>query len=65
MVADSGGSDSQPMPHGQDAHQDPVLVEGKQSYVFILADARKAKGHDFVRQPDWPGREHPWEPRVR
>ena len=46
-------------------HQGTVLVEGKQSYVFILADGRKIKGHDLVHQPDWPWRESPWEPQVR
>jgi hypothetical protein len=65
VVADSWFSDSKLMQHVQDAHQGTVLVEGKQSYTFILADGRKVKGHDLVHQPDWPWREHPWEPRVR
>ena len=65
VVADSWLSDSKLMQHVRDAHQGTVLVEGKQSYVFTLADGRKVKGHDLVHQPDWPWRESPWEPRVR
>ena len=46
-------------------HQGTLLVEGKNTYVFLLPDGRKVKGHDFVHQPDWPWRASPWEPRVR
>jgi hypothetical protein len=53
------------MQHVREAHQGTVLVEGKQSYTFFLADGRKVKGHDLVHQADWPWRESPWEPRVR
>ena len=53
------------MQHVHNAHQGTVLVEGKQSYVFTLADGRKVKGHDLVHQPDWPWRDSSWEPRVR
>jgi hypothetical protein len=65
VVADSWLSDSKLMQYVRDAHQGTVLVEGKQSYVFTLADGRKVKGHDLVHQPDWPWRDSPWEPRVR
>jgi hypothetical protein len=65
VVADSWFSDSKLMQHVHEAHQGTVLVEGKQSYTFLLADGRKVKGHDLVHQPDWPWRESPWEPRVR
>jgi hypothetical protein len=65
VVADSWFSDSKLMQHVHKAHQGTVLVEGKQSYTFLLADGRKVKGHDLVHQPDWPWRESPWEPRVR
>jgi hypothetical protein len=53
------------MHHVRDAHQGTMLAEGKQSYVFILADGRTVKGHDLVHQADWPWRENPWEPHVR
>jgi hypothetical protein len=65
VVADSWFSDSKLMQHVREAHQGTMLVEGKQSYVFILADGRKVKGHDLVHQADWPWRESPWEPHVR
>jgi hypothetical protein len=65
VVADSWFSDSKLMQHVHEAHQGTVLVEGKQSYTFLLADGRKVKGHDLVHHPDWPWRESPWEPRVR
>jgi len=65
VVADSWFSDSKLMQHVHEAHQGTVLVEGKQSYTFLLADGSKVKGHDLVHQPDWPWRESPWEPRVR
>jgi hypothetical protein len=65
VVADSWFSDSKLMQHVHKAHQGTLLVEGKVSYVFTLADGRQIKGHDLVHQSDWPWREHPWEPRVR
>ena len=42
-----------------------MLVEGKKSYVFTLADGRQVKGQDLIQGKAWPWREHPWEPRVR
>jgi hypothetical protein len=65
VVAESWLSDSKLMQHIREAHQGTVLVEGKQSYTFVLADGRQVKGHDLVHQPAWPWRESPWEPRVR
>src|SRR5688572_9216041 len=65
VVAESWLSDSKLMQHVHNAHQGPLLVEGKQSYVFTLADGRQVKGHDLIHGEVRPGRPHPWEPRVR
>jgi hypothetical protein len=65
VVADSWFSDSKLMQHVHDEHQGTVLVEGKGSYVFTLADGRRVKGSDLTQGEAWPWRQHPWEPRVR
>lgn len=65
VVADSWFSDSKWMQQVATHHQGTLLVEGKSTYVFILPDGRKVKGHDLVNRLDWPWRESPWEPRVR
>ena len=65
VVADSGFSDSKLMQHVGREYQGTLLVEGKQSYVFTLADGRQVKGQDFIQDKTWPWRQHPWEPRVR
>jgi len=65
VVADSWFSDSKWMQQVATHHQGTLLVEGKSTYVFILPDGRRVKGHDFVHRPDWPWRDSPWEPRVR
>jgi hypothetical protein len=65
VVADSWFSDSQWMTQIATQHHGTLLVEGKSTYVFILADGRKVKGHDLVHQADWPWRDSPWEPQVR
>lgn len=64
IVADSWFSDSKLMQHVRDAHQGTVLVEGKASYCFTLADGRKVKGRDFLHGKGWPWRQSPWEPGV-
>jgi hypothetical protein len=64
VVADSWFSDSKLMQHVHDAHQGTLLVEGKVSYCFTLADGQQIKGHDLI-EGAWPWRDHPWEPRVR
>jgi hypothetical protein len=64
-VAESWLSDSKRMPHGHDAHQGPVLVEGKQSSTLILADGQKVKGHDLIHSAGWRWRHHPGEGGVR
>ena len=65
VVAESWLSDSKWMTQGATQHHGTLLVEGKSTYVFIVADGRKVKGHDLVHRPDWPWRESPWEPQVR
>ena len=65
IVADSWFSDSKLMRHVGQQHQGTLLVEGKQSYVFTLADGRQVTGHNLIEDEAWPWREHPWEPRVR
>jgi hypothetical protein len=65
VVADSWFSDSKLMQHVHDTHQGTVLVEGKQSYTFILPDGHKVKGHDLIHGEGWRWRQHPWEGGVR
>jgi hypothetical protein len=64
MVADSWFSDSKLMQHVHDAHQGTLLVEGKQSYTFTLADGQKVKGRDLIHGAGWRWRQHPWEAGV-
>ncbi len=65
MVADSWLSDSKLMQHVSREYQGTLLVEGKQSYVFILADGRQVKGQDLIHGEAWAWRQHPWEPGIR
>ena len=64
VVADSWLSDSKLMQHVHDAHQGTVLVEGKQSSTFILANGHKVKGCDLIHGEGWQWRQAPWEPGV-
>ncbi len=65
IVGDSWFSDSKLMQHVGQQHQGTLLVEGKQSYAFSLADGRQVKGKDLLQDEAWPWRDHPWEARVR
>lgn len=65
VVADSWFSDSKLMQHVQDTHHGTVLVEGKQSYTFTLADGQKIKGHNLIEGEGWRWQQHPWEAGVR
>jgi hypothetical protein len=65
VVADSWFSDSKLMQHVGDTHQGTLLVEGKQSYTFTLADGHKVKGHDLIQGESWRWRQSPWEAGVR
>ncbi len=64
VVADSWFSDSKLMQHVGDTHQGTLLVEGKNSYIFSLADGQKVKGHDLIQGKGWRWRQSPWEPGV-
>jgi hypothetical protein len=64
VVADSWFSDSKLMQHVHEAHQGTLLVEGKQSYRFTLADGQKVKGRDLIHGRVWHWRQHPWEAGV-
>jgi hypothetical protein len=64
VVADSWFGDSKLMQHVRAAHQGTVLVEGKASYCFTLADGRQVKGHDLIEGKGWRWHQHPWEAGV-
>ena len=65
VVADSWFSDSKLMRHVATTHEGILLVEGKSTYVFDLADGRQIKGEDLQHQRDWPWRHSPQIPGVR
>ena len=64
VVADSWLSDSKLMQYVGAQHQGTLLVEGKQSYTFILANGHKVKGCDLIHGEGWQWRQSPWEPGV-
>ena len=64
VVADSWFSDSKLMQYVGAQHQGTLLVEGKQSYTFILANGYKVKGCDLLHGEGWQWRQSPWEPGV-
>ena len=58
VVADSWFSDSKLMAHVADTHHGTLLVQGKATYTFYLADGRKVTGADLVDEDqDWPLRQ--------
>ncbi len=61
VVADSWLSDSKLMQHVGEQQQGTLLVEGKQSYVFTLADGQTVKGGDLIHGKGWRWRQSPWE----
>ena len=65
VVADSWFSDSKLMRHVAATHGGTLLVEGKSTYVFELADGRQVKGSDLQQSGDWPWRDSPQVPGVR
>jgi hypothetical protein len=65
VVADSWFSDSKLMRHVAAIHDGTLLVEGKSTYVFALADGRQVKGEDLQHQRAWPWRDSPQIPGVR
>ena len=64
VVADSWLSDSKLMQHVGEQHQGTLLVEGKQSYVFTLANGQTVKGCDLIHGKGWRWRQSPWEAGV-
>jgi hypothetical protein len=66
ITADSWFSDSKLMEHVRHRHQGTLLVEGKVSYTFTLADGRHVNGHDLLegKRDKWSWRTHPWAPDV-
>ena len=65
VVADSWFSDSKLMRHVAAIHDGTLLVEGKSTYVFALADGCQVKGADLQHQREWPWRDSPQIPGVR
>ena len=65
VVADSWFSDSKLMRHVATLHEGTLLVEGKSTYVFTLADGCQVKGEDLQHRREWPWRDSPQIPGVR
>jgi len=65
VVADSWFGDSKLMRHVATTHRGTLLVEGKSTYVFELADGRQVKGSDLQQHSAWPWRHSPQAPEVR
>jgi hypothetical protein len=65
VVADSWFGDSGVRAHVATFHQGILVVEGKTSYVFSLADGRRIKGHDLLTRADWPWHDSGQLPGVR
>src|SRR5262245_8886689 len=65
VVADSWFSDSKLIQHVRDVHHGTLLVEGKVTYCFTLADGRQIKGQDLIEGQGWRWQPHPWEMGVR
>jgi len=65
LVADSWFGDSKLIRRVAATHEGLLLVEGKSTYVFALADGRQVKGSDLQQRSDWPWRDSPQVPGVR
>lgn len=64
-AADSWFSDAKLMYHVRDTHQGTLLVQGKSTYVFTLADGQKVKGSDLMQDDQWPWRQSLHAPGCR
>ena len=64
VVADSWFSDSKLMRLVATTHGGTLLVEGKSTYVFELADGRQVTGSDLQQPRGWPWRRSPQVPGV-
>jgi hypothetical protein len=65
VVADSWFSGSKLMRHVATTYEGTLLVEGKSTYVFALADGRQVKGSDLQTPGEWAWRQSPQTPGVR
>src|SRR5438093_4223203 len=65
VMADSWFGDSKLMRHVATTHEGTLLVEGKSTYVFRLADGRQVKGSDLQQLSEWPWRKSPQVPGLR
>jgi hypothetical protein len=65
VVADSWFSDSKLMAHVAHRHHGTVLVQGKTTYTFTLANGQKVKGADLVQPAHWPWRQSLQAPGCR
>lgn len=65
VVADSWFSDSKLMTSVARMHHGTVLVQGKTTYTFTLADGQKVKGADLVEHATWPWRQSLHAPGCR
>jgi hypothetical protein len=65
VVADSWFSDSKLMRHVTTIHDGTLLVEGKSTYAFALADGRQVKGSDLQQPSAWPWRHSSQIPGMR
>jgi len=59
VVAERWFSDATWMRHVANAQQGTLLVQGKRSYPFTLADGPKVKGSDVVKPDQWA-----WQPSL-
>jgi hypothetical protein len=64
-AADSWCSDSKLMRHVSETHQGALLVPGKSTYAFTLADGQKVKGADLSKGDQWPWRQSLHAPACR
>jgi len=64
-AAHSWFSDSKLMRHVSDTHQGTLLVQGKSTYAFTLADGQKVKGADLMQSDQWPWRQSLHAPGCR
>jgi hypothetical protein len=65
VVADSWFGDAKLMRHVATTHGGTILVEGKSTYVFALADGRQVKGRNLQQPSDWPWRDSSQIPGMR
>jgi hypothetical protein len=65
VVADSWLSDSKLIAHVAHTHHGTMLVQGKSTYTFTLADGRKVTGAQLLHDHAWPWRQSLYAPGCR